>query len=185
MRSVRALDNVSFTQWFTSHGGSRQSIKKMWDPIGARPGQDLWRSRQAAWEGIRPVCGRAAAQHAAAGRCRAAGSCRPVQARPRLSQGHGPLLCPLRGARARVSAAYALGFLDCDNISARCMLSIFQFFATKTDASVLRMLSGSPAVRLLQPIADYITERGGRIHTKTGCRWAPHGRTSLTRGACV
>ena len=53
------------------------------------------------------------------------------------------------------------------------MLSIFQFFATKTDASVLRMLSGSPAVRLLQPIADYITERGGRIHTRTGCRRAP------------
>jgi hypothetical protein len=29
-------------------------------------------------------------------------------------------------------AAYALGFLNCDDISARCMLSIFQFFATKT-----------------------------------------------------
>ena len=28
--------------------------------------------------------------------------------------------------------AYALGFLDCKDISARCMLSIFQFFATKT-----------------------------------------------------
>ena len=35
MRSVRALDNVSFTEWFTSHGGSKQSIKRMWDPIGA------------------------------------------------------------------------------------------------------------------------------------------------------
>ena len=34
MRSVRALDNVSFSDWFTSHGGSRQSIKRMWDPIG-------------------------------------------------------------------------------------------------------------------------------------------------------
>lgn len=33
-------------------------------------------------------------------------------------------------------AAYALGFLDCKDISARCMLTIFQFFATKTDASV-------------------------------------------------
>lgn len=29
-------------------------------------------------------------------------------------------------------AAYALGFLDCNDISARCMLTIFQFFATKT-----------------------------------------------------
>ena len=34
MRSVRALDNVSFTDWFKSHGGSDGSIKRMWDPIG-------------------------------------------------------------------------------------------------------------------------------------------------------
>ena len=33
MRSVRALDNVSFTQWFKSHGGSEGSIRRMWDPI--------------------------------------------------------------------------------------------------------------------------------------------------------
>uniref|UniRef100_A0A6N2LMS3 Pentatricopeptide repeat-containing protein n=2 Tax=Salix viminalis TaxID=40686 RepID=A0A6N2LMS3_SALVM len=31
--------------------------------------------------------------------------------------------------------AYALGFIDCDNISARCMLTIFSLFATKTEAS--------------------------------------------------
>ncbi len=59
----------------------------------------------------------------------------------------------------RNPVAYALGFLSCDNISARCMLSIFQFFATKTDASVLRMLNGSPAERLLAPIADYISSK--------------------------
>ncbi|KAL4534387.1 hypothetical protein Ndes2437B_g03666 [Nannochloris sp. 'desiccata'] len=50
------------------------------------------------------------------------------------------------------------------------MLSIFQFFATKTDASALRMLNGSPADRLLAPIADYIKARGGKIHTRWGCR---------------
>jgi len=99
MQDVRALDNVSFQDWFKSHGGSQQSIDRMWDPI-----------------------------------------------------------------------AYALGFLDCKDISARCMLSIFQFFATKTDASALRMLNGSPADRLLAPIADYITSRGGKIHTRWGCR---------------
>ena len=33
MRSVRALDNVSFTHWFKSHGGSEGSIRRMWDPI--------------------------------------------------------------------------------------------------------------------------------------------------------
>lgn len=50
------------------------------------------------------------------------------------------------------------------------MLSIFMFFATKTDSSVLRMLNGSPADRLLKPITDYIQARGGRIHLRTGCR---------------
>ena len=55
-------------------------------------------------------------------------------------------------------------------ISARCMLSIFQFFATKTDASVLRMLNGSPEERLLKPIAEYISSKGGRIHTRLGCK---------------
>nr|ADR82201.1 zeta-carotene desaturase [Auxenochlorella protothecoides]ADR82202.1 zeta-carotene desaturase [Auxenochlorella protothecoides] len=114
MRSVRALDNVSFTRWFKSHGGSQASIDRMWDPI-----------------------------------------------------------------------AYALGFLNCDDISARCMLSIFQFFATKTDASALRMLNGSPAERLLKPIADYITAKGGRIHTRWGCReiqyeQGPGGQTRVT-----
>ena len=82
---------------------------------------------------------------------------------------------PSRSHNTHGAAAYALGFLDCDNISARCMLSIFQFFATKTDASVLRMLSGSPAERLLKPISEYITQRGGRIHTRTGCRSVPQG----------
>lgn len=69
-----------------------------------------------------------------------------------------------------ISAAYALGFLDCKDISARCMLTIFQFFATKTDASVLRMLNGSPAERLLKPITDYVQAKGGRIHTRQGCK---------------
>lgn len=67
-------------------------------------------------------------------------------------------------------AAYALGFLDCKDISARCMLTIFQFFATKTDASVLRMLNGSPAERLLKPITDYVQAKGGRIYTRQGCK---------------
>lgn len=99
MRDIRALDGVSFADWFKSHGGSQASIDRMWDPI-----------------------------------------------------------------------AYALGFLDCKDISARCMLTIFQFFATKTDASVLRMLNGSSAERLLKPILAYIEARGGRLHLRTGCR---------------
>ena len=50
------------------------------------------------------------------------------------------------------------------------MLTIFQFFATKTDASKLRMLSGSPAERLLKPITDYVEAKGGRLHIRWGCR---------------
>lgn len=99
MSDIRKLDNISFTDWFKSHGGSQGSIDRMWDPI-----------------------------------------------------------------------AYALGFLDCNDISARCMLTIFQFFATKTDASKLRMLNGSPKERLLKPITDYIEARGGKINIRWGCR---------------
>ena len=58
--------------------------------------------------------------------------------------------------------AYALGFIDCDNMSARCMLTIFSLFATKTEASLLRMLKGSPDTYLSGPIKQYITDRGGR-----------------------
>lgn len=35
MQAVRNLDNVSFADWFRSHGGSQGSIERMWDPIGA------------------------------------------------------------------------------------------------------------------------------------------------------
>ncbi|WP_338038145.1 9,9'-di-cis-zeta-carotene desaturase [Neosynechococcus sphagnicola] len=62
--------------------------------------------------------------------------------------------------------AYALGFIDCEQISARCMLTIFQFFAARTEASVLRMLEGSPQEYLHQPILDYLQQRGAKIHTR-------------------
>ena len=66
--------------------------------------------------------------------------------------------------------AYALGFIDTENISARCMLTIFQFFATKTEASVLRMLEGSPNEYLHQPIVEYLAARGTKIHTRRQVR---------------
>lgn len=66
--------------------------------------------------------------------------------------------------------AYALGFIDCENISARCMLTIFQFFAAKTEASVLRMLEGSPAEYLHKPIVKYIEDRGGKFYTRRKVR---------------
>ncbi|KAG4908545.1 hypothetical protein JHK86_057029 [Glycine max] len=75
--------------------------------------------------------------------------------------------------------AYALGFIDCDNISARCMLTIFALFATKTEASLLRMLKGSPDVYLSGPIRKYITDRGGsRFHLRWGCREVLHDKSA-------
>ncbi len=99
MKTIRALDHISFADWFRQHGGSDGSLKRMWNPI-----------------------------------------------------------------------AYALGFIDTENISARCMLTIFQFFAAKTEASILRMLEGSPEEYLHRPIVNYLEERGGKIHLRRGVR---------------
>ena len=99
MKTIRALDNVSFADWFRSHGGSNGSLKRMWNPI-----------------------------------------------------------------------AYALGFIDTENISARCMLTIFQFFATRTEASILRMLEGSPYEYLHRPILDYLDKHNVKIHLRRQVR---------------
>ena len=62
--------------------------------------------------------------------------------------------------------AYALGFLDCKTISARCMLTIFMMFAARTEASKLNMLQGSPHRWLHEPLVQYIEARGGRLHLR-------------------
>jgi zeta-carotene desaturase len=95
MKVIRDLDRISFQQWFVGHGGSEQSIRRMWNPI-----------------------------------------------------------------------AYALGFIDCEAISARCMLTIFMMFAAKTEASKLNLLKGSPHRWLTGPILDYIQQRGGQLHLR-------------------
>tara|TARA_B100001093_G_scaffold86798_1_gene78651 strand:- start:703 stop:2175 length:1473 start_codon:yes stop_codon:yes gene_type:complete len=95
MRTIRALDSVSFYDWFVGHGGSPESIRRMWNPV-----------------------------------------------------------------------AYALGFIDCKTISARCMLTIFMMFAAKTEASKLNLLKGSPHRWLTGPILDYIQQRGGKLHLR-------------------
>ncbi len=84
--------------------------------------------------------------------------------------------------------AYALGFIDTENISARCMLTIFMFFAVKSEASVLRMLEGSPDEFLHRPIVRYLTERGVRIHTRRGVRevlFDDRGNTAHVTGLVV
>ncbi|MEH2065751.1 MAG: 9,9'-di-cis-zeta-carotene desaturase [Nostoc sp.] len=66
--------------------------------------------------------------------------------------------------------AYALGFIDCEDMSARCMLTIFQLFAVRTEASVLRMLEGSPSEYLHKPILEYLEARGTKIYTRRQVR---------------
>ncbi|MEN9215434.1 MAG: FAD-dependent oxidoreductase, partial [Gloeomargarita sp. DG02_4_bins_56] len=61
--------------------------------------------------------------------------------------------------------ALALGFIDTEQISARCMLTIFMMFAARTEASRLNMLKGSPEQYLHQPIVQYIQQRGGTLFT--------------------
>lgn len=99
MKMIRALDNISFADWFRRHGGSQNSLKRMWDPI-----------------------------------------------------------------------ALALGFIDTENISARCMLTIFMMFASKTEASRLNLLAGSPAEYLHKPIVDYLAARNVKIYTRRQTR---------------
>ena len=62
--------------------------------------------------------------------------------------------------------AYALGFLDCRTISARCMLTIFMMFAARTEASRLNLLQGSPHRWLHGPLVRYIEAHGGRLHLR-------------------
>ena len=93
MKTIRSLDSMSFKDWFINHGGSMNSIERMWNPI-----------------------------------------------------------------------AYALGFIDCEAISARCMLTIFMMFASRTEASKLNLLKGSPHKWLTKPILEYIQSKGGKMH---------------------
>jgi zeta-carotene desaturase len=81
-----------------------------------------------------------------------------------------------RGSLDRMwdAIAYALGFLDCDSISARAMLTIFMLFAIRTEASVLRMLEGSPQTGLHDPIIKYLEDRGVKINLSSPCRDIVH-----------
>lgn len=66
--------------------------------------------------------------------------------------------------------ALALGFIDTEQISARCMLTIFMMFAAKTEASRLNLLAGSPDEYIHKPILKYIQERGAKVHTRRQTR---------------
>jgi len=93
-----------------------------------------------------------------------------------FTQLEGPFEGSARGSIDRMwdPIAYALGFIDCDHISARCMLTIFMLFAIRTEASVLRMLEGSPQTYLHDPIVKYLEERDVKINLRTPVRDLVH-----------
>jgi zeta-carotene desaturase len=66
--------------------------------------------------------------------------------------------------------ALALGFIDTEQISARCMLTIFMMFAAKTEASRLNLLAGSPDEYIHKPILKYIQARGAKVYTRRQTR---------------
>ena len=66
--------------------------------------------------------------------------------------------------------ALSLGFIPADEMSARPMVTIFHYFASITDASQFGTLDGSPGERIMRPIADYITQRGGIIRSGQAAR---------------
>ena len=92
-----------------------------------------------------------------------------------------------RGSLVRMweAIAYALGFLDCDNISARCMLTIFMLFAIRTEVSVLRMLDGSPQTGLNDPIIKYLEDKNVKINLATPVRDIVHDVDDMDRPTCV
>jgi len=93
-----------------------------------------------------------------------------------FTQLEGPFPGSARGSIDRMwdPIAYALGFIDCDHISARCMLTIFMLFAIRTEASVLRMLEGSPQTYLHDPILKYLDDRGVKVNLRAAVRDLVH-----------
>mmetsp|Transcript_63368 Transcript_63368/g.174339 ORF Transcript_63368/g.174339 Transcript_63368/m.174339 type:complete len:217 (-) Transcript_63368:516-1166(-) len=70
------------------------------------------------------------------------------------------------------------------------MLTIFMLFAIRTEASVLRMLEGSPQTFLHDPIIKYLDDRNVKINLNAPCRELIHetdseGKPTRVRGIKV
>lgn len=61
--------------------------------------------------------------------------------------------------------ALALKFVDPPNISAKIVLDVSGIFLRVNEASKMGFLKGSPETHLMAPIADYITQKGGKVRT--------------------
>jgi 15-cis-phytoene desaturase len=64
-----------------------------------------------------------------------------------------------------IAVCKSLKFIDPDVISATIPLRALNKFLQQKDGSKIAYLDGAPPERLCQPIADYVIERGGEVHT--------------------
>jgi 15-cis-phytoene desaturase len=69
-----------------------------------------------------------------------------------------------------IAASKALTFLEPDQVSATVVLTALNKFLRERYGSKIAFLDGAPPTRLCQPIADYITSRGGEVRTNAGVR---------------
>lgn len=64
-----------------------------------------------------------------------------------------------------IAASKALTFINPDEVSATIPLTAINRFMQERYGSKIAFLDGSPTERMCQPMADYITARGGQIRT--------------------
>ena len=69
-----------------------------------------------------------------------------------------------------IAASKALTFINPDEVSATVPLIALNKFLQERYGSKVAFLDGSPTERLCQPLADYITERGGEIRTNAALK---------------
>ncbi|XWK87684.1 MAG: 15-cis-phytoene desaturase [Phormidium sp.] len=62
-----------------------------------------------------------------------------------------------------IAASKALTFINPDEVSATIPLTALNRFLQERYGSKIAFLDGSPTERMCQPLADYITERGGEV----------------------
>ncbi len=66
-----------------------------------------------------------------------------------------------------IAVCKSLKFIDPGVISATIPLRALNKFLQQKDGSCIAYLDGAPPERLCQPIVDYVTERGGEVHTSS------------------
>jgi len=69
-----------------------------------------------------------------------------------------------------IAASKALTFINPEEVSATVILTALNKFLQQQYGSKIAFLDGAPPERLCQPIADYVTAKGGVVWTKTSLR---------------